>query len=329
MRSCFVTLLALGVASCQSPNATPGNGPGTTGLLIGAYANCAQGVHNPSGNEFLNAAGFQDGARLTLTRSGTTVTSAYVDQNGLTQSLRFSTTAADTVAAIHQKGQVIPGFTSLCVLGPGKKTGYPASMTVTGGALTYNAGMVFLTLTGELRSDAGGCGTLSQSRARFWVVCENRQGGPVASVDAVPAPVAPVAQLSVGQYSCSTQVETLEHINGRNHYVAGGASGTLTLSEDGAKVTARYSGDTSLAGTLRFTATTSTTARAEAGQTLMAPCLSPMGTGRPSRTPELLPIAAGSLTMIDSTLFMSFAGTTADSSSCPGAQVAGSVICSK
>ena len=44
-----------------------------------------------------------------------------------------------------------------------------------------------------------------------------------------------------------------------------------------------------------------------------------MGAGRPSRTAEMLPIAAGSLTMIDSTLFLSFAGAMADSSSCPGA----------
>jgi hypothetical protein len=50
--------------------------------------------------------------------------------------------------------------------------------------------------------------------------------------------------------------------------------------------------------------------------------------GRPSRTAEMLPIAAGSLTMIDSTLFLSFAGAMADSSSRPGAQVAGSEICS-
>jgi hypothetical protein len=33
--------------------------------------------------------------------------------------------------------------------------------------------------------------------------------------------------------------------------------------------------------------------------------------------------------MIDPTLFLSFAGTMADSSSCPGAKVAGSLICSK
>ena len=250
------------------------------------------------------------------------MTSTYVDQNGLIQSLRFSTTT-DTLATIAQKGQVIPGFKSMCVLVPRRWAVYPASMTVTAGVLAYDAGMVFLTLTGSLRSDAWACGALSQSEASFWVSCENRQGGAVPAVDAGPAPV---AKLLAGRHSCRTQIETLDHFNGLNQYVVGGATGTLTLTEEGARVTAQYSGDTSLAGTLRFKAKTSTTASAEAGQTLMAPC---MATGRSSRTAEILLIAAGSLTMIDSTLFLSFAGAMADSSSCPGAQVAGSVICSK
>jgi hypothetical protein len=44
-------------------------------------------------------------------------------------------------------------------------------MSVNAGALTYNAGMVFLTLTGDLRSDAGACGALSQPQASFWLAC--------------------------------------------------------------------------------------------------------------------------------------------------------------
>jgi hypothetical protein len=146
--------------------------------------------------------------------------------------------------------------------------------------------VVFLTLTGDLRSEAGTCGARSQP-ASFWVACEDRQGGPVLTAGARPAPV---AQLPAGRYSCSTQVETFYQVNDRKQYVAGGATGTLTLMEDGAKVTARYSGDTSLAGTLQFTATTSTTASAEAGQSMMGPCMISKETGRPSLTPEPVPI---------------------------------------
>ena len=122
-------------------------------------------------------------------------------------------------------------------------------MGVTAGALTYDAGMVFLTFTGELRSDAGACGVLSQPQASFWLACENRQGGAVPMPRTEPVPV---AKLPAGQHSCRTQVETLYHINGQNQYVAGGGLGTLTVRQDGAKVTARYGGDTSLAGTLRL-----------------------------------------------------------------------------
>ena len=104
------------------------------GFPTGTYTSCAQGAHNPSGNKFLSVAGFQDGARLTLAQNGTTVTSTYVDQNGLTQSLIFSTTM-DTLATIAKKGQVITGFTGICVLGRGIGANYPASMTVTAGAL--------------------------------------------------------------------------------------------------------------------------------------------------------------------------------------------------
>jgi hypothetical protein len=175
--------------------------------------------------------------------------------------------------------------------------------------------MVFLNLAGDLRSNAGQCGALSQPQASFWLACENRLGGSVPSVEEGPAPV---AHMPVGRHSCRAQVETLDHVNGQSQYVAGGGAGTLTLREDGARVTAQYSGDASLAGTLHFTATTSTTAHADAGQSLTAPCMATKGPGGPSRRPELAPIAAGSITIIDSTLFLSFAGTMADSSSCPG-----------
>jgi len=318
MKKYFVTLLAL-VTGWQARRLSAAAFP------TGTFTRCAQGRHNPSGNEFLNSAGFENGARLTLGQSGTTVTTTFVDQNGLSQSLSFSATT-DTVATITQMGQVIPGFKSLCVLGPGRETGHAANMSVTAGALTYDAGVVFLTLTGDLRSDSGACGARSQPQASFWVACEDRQGGAVPIARVRPAPV---PQLRAGRYSCSSQVETLYRVNDRDQYVAGGATGTVMLMKNGAKVLARYSDDTSVAGTLHFTATTSTTASAQAGQSLMAPCMISKETGRPSGTPEPVPIAGGSLTMMGSTLFLSFAGTMAESSSCPGAQVAGSLICSK
>src|SRR4051794_10740001 len=310
-------LIFLGVAGCQSraltdPSTMPPANLGVAAFPVGTYTNCASGTRNPSGNNFLNAAGFQSGAAaLTLTQSGNTVSSIYVDQNGTTQSHTFSTITG-TTASLAQKGAVVPGFTSLCVMGLGNEIGYPATMTVNAGTLAYDAGMVFLTLTGSLQSDAGGCGTLSQPDASFWLLCEDRQGGAAPSASAGPPSV---WQLPAGPYSCSTQVETLQSLNGINHYVVGGPTGALPLPADGARLTAQYTGDAALAGTLRFSATTPTSAAAEAGQTLMSPC---MAAG--SQTPEALPVAAGALTFSDGTLFVSFAGTMPASSSCAGAQ---------
>jgi hypothetical protein len=65
--------------------------------------------------------------------------------------------------------------------------------------------------------------------------------------------------------------------------VAGGGSGTLTLTQGPAEVITEYSGDSALAGTLRLLATTSTTANAKAGQTLLTPC---MGTTGPAQRPR-------------------------------------------
>ena len=109
-----------------------------------------------------------------------------------------------------------------------------------------------------------------------------------------------------------------------------GGNGTLTLTQTGAEVTAVYSGDPSVAGTLRLVATTATTAGAEANQSLTAPCTVPISIGPeggPSPTPVTLPIGAGSLAVAGSTLFLSFTGTMDASSSCPGALFAASLIC--
>jgi hypothetical protein len=295
------------------------------GFPVGTYTSCAQGTNNPSGNLFPRTAGFQDGARLVVTESGATVTSTYVDQNGVTQALRFAAAdglVEDRLAVIGQMGQVIPGFKSLCVLGVGSGAGYPASLTVSAGALAFEAGKVFLTLTGELRSEAGACGVLRQTEASFWVSCENRLG----AAPVVGAGPAVAAKLPGGRHACRTQIETLDRIGGRSEHVTGGGTGTLILTEDGARVTAEYSGDASLAGTLHLQARSAISASAGAGQTMMAPC---MGPGRRVRASESLPVAAGSLSEIGSTLFLSFAGVMDEGSSCAGAQVAGAVICEK
>jgi len=321
MKTCFLIVLALG--ACQSQGLSALSDLGPLSFPVGTYTRCAEGEHNPDGNNFLNSSGFQSGATLTLTESAGSVTSTYVDQSGVIQTLAFSTTAA-TQATLAGKGQAIPGFTSLCVLGPGNEQGYPATMTVDAGLLTYHDGKVLVTVTGGLQSSAGMCGNLSQVGASFWVLCEDRQGGPLQVADPTG-----VTQLGAGAYMCRTQFETFATANGHDQYISSGGAGTLTLTADGAKLAGDYSGDPYLTGTLRFGATGATTAIADSGQTMSAPCMVPPAMGVPSATPEPLPTAFASLTLVDTTLFVTFAGTTAEGSSCLGAQVAGSLICSR
>ena len=324
----FPILLALWVAGCQAqtltePAARPSRGLEDARFPSGTYTTCAQGVHNPDGNIFLNTAGFESGAVLTLSQSGAAVKATYVDQNRLSQSLNFTTLTA-TSAVLAQPAQMSAGLSGLCVKRPRSSAPYPATMNATAGAMTYNSGAVFVTLTGGLVSEAGECGRLTQPDAAFWLLCGDRAGGPLRAGDAAPAPA---TRLPAGTYSCRSQVESSAQFNGIRNVAGGGGTGTLTLAQDGAKVSAAYGGDAYLGGTLRFGLTTSTTAGAETGQTLQTPCTIPMGRAIPPPTPQPLPVAAGSLTFVGSKLFISFTGTMG--SACADAQVAGTLICSK
>lgn len=324
----FLILLVLWVAGCEArtfsePAGRPARGLEAPRFPSGTFTTCARGQHNPDGNIFLNSAGFEPGAALTLSQSGAAVKATYVDLNGLSQSLTFTTLTA-TSAALAQPAQVSAGLSALCVKRPGSSSPYPASMNATAGAMTYNAGTVFVALTGGLVSEAGECGRLTQPDAALWLLCGERAGGPFRADEAAPPPA---TRLPAGTYSCRSQVESSAQVNGIRNVAGGGGTGTLRLAQDGAKVSIAYAGDTYLRGALRFGVTTSTTAAAETGQTLQTPCTIPMGKASAPPTPQPLSVAAGSLTLVGSKLFVSFTGTMG--SSCADAQVAGTLICSK
>src|SRR5262245_58077373 len=102
----FLILLAVWVADCQAQTLTELAARSSSGLQVarfpsGTYTTCARGEHNPDGNIFLNTAGFESGAALTLSQSGATVKATYVDQNGLSQSMNFTILTA-TSAALAQ-----------------------------------------------------------------------------------------------------------------------------------------------------------------------------------------------------------------------------------
>ena len=309
-----------------------GNGDAASGndtFWLGTYTGCAVGADDGS----LNSGGFEPGVSLTLAQSGQTLTATYVDDNGAVSSFDFTSTTS-TTATLASSGKTVSGFVISCTDGPGDSWLVPAVMRVTAGALTYDDGTVFVNLVGNVQdqqTDAGECGSTALP-SKFWALCEDRHGGAPAT-EPPDAAAPPASNLPVGQYTCGSDVETYDVVGGEKEYVTGGGTGgTLTLTQTGTEVTAEYDGDSSIAGTIHFTATTATTAIAEENQTLMAPCTVPIapGTGGgPSPTPQVLPIGAGSLSVVGSTLFLSFAGTMGASSSCSGASMGGSLICSK
>jgi len=308
--------VVLGVAACAGPASRV---PPVEEFPVGSYARCARGLHTPSGNLFPNAAGFEAGAVLTLTRTGTALHSTYVDQNGVTQSLELSLTSGAS-ATLADPGQVLPGFLSICVQDLENNRAYPADLTAGAGMMTAGAGAIFLAVTGGLRSQAGACGTQTDLDARFWLVCDQRRDGEPPAVD----PVAAVdSALATGAHACVSQVETYASIDGLHYYVSGGGTGTLTVTADGGSVTATYRDDDAVAGSLQLSATTPITAAAGGQQSLQVPCMA--GGGGP--TPEPLAVESASLARVDSTLFLSVAGTMAAGSACPGAQVAATLIC--
>jgi hypothetical protein len=139
-------------------------------------------------------------------------------------------------------------------------------------------------------------------------------------------------ELPVGSYACRADFEAYEDVAGEKEYSAGGATGTLTLTQTGTAVTADYEGDMYVAGTMHLAATTATTAIADENQTLSALCTLPIndGTGGgPSQTLQVLPVGAGSLSVVGPTLFLSFAGTMGAGSACAGASMGGSLVCTK
>jgi hypothetical protein len=315
-------------------SAGAGGSTGSTTGTTGAYTMCAEGLQGPDGDVFLDEFGVEGGAYLTVTPEGATLAATFVDLNGHRSSFTFDPTTG-TSAVLAPAGAAVTGFAGTCVYGPGDTEFFPATVTATAGALEYTGSTMFLALTGTIgASDPGACSTAT-APANAWIICGVGDGFPPVPPDAG----APVPDVPVGTYTCSSQIGTYDETGGLKEYVtAGGTSGTLTVTQSGAKVTAAYTGDKYASGTLDLTVATPTSAHVDPGQRLLAPCLVPFNTMGPqppsTSTPEPLAVGAGALVWVDdTTLFLmlsgSMTGTQAMSSSCPGAVKMGSLVCTK
>jgi hypothetical protein len=329
-----------GVTSVTSGGAGGGSTTSSTtsssgvSFPTGVFAErCGAGNIGPNGNTFPNTIGIIAGASLTLSQQGSSVVATLSDPAGPTGSFTFEPTT-DSSAVLAGTGGVVGGLNGMCVQGPGAFDDFPATLTVASGALTYQAGTTFLSITGTV---AGGqnsvCGA-SSAPETLWFACADTTG--TAPAPPTPVPV-PAPAFPVGTYTCKSGIATFDQVGPTQEYGASGQAGTLTLTQTGARVTASYTADPTISGTLDFTVTTSSSALAEPGQALLTPCLLPVNQMGPppadTQVPEAFAVAAGSLAMNGTTLVLSVSGamtaTGAVPSSCPGAVKMASLVCTK
>ncbi len=178
---------------------------------------------------------------------------------------------------------------------------------------------------GALLVGCGGrTGVLEDARADAGATLDG--GSPSASLEGGPdaTPTFPT-----GAYACSSTLSATGTYQGTHFESVAGGDGTLTVTQSGDVVTAAYTGDLFVSGTLRFDATTDSTAEpAASGQTLTFTCFSPFG-GTPP--PQTLAVTSGTLTMDGSTLFLSATGmaqpATPTPTACDGLSIPVTLTC--
>lgn len=132
-----------------------------------------------------------------------------------------------------------------------------------------------------------------------------------------------------GVYACGSTLSAAGSYEGESYEAVAGGNGVLTVTQSGAVVTAAYAGNLFVTGTLRFVATTDSSAEpAAAGQTLTVQCPAPFA----GPVQQTMSVASGSLTMDGATLFLSFSGPAipngAGASACDGVTIPGTLTCS-
>lgn len=286
---------------------------------VGTFTHCARGIVTSDAGHFFHTSGFETDATLTLERTGGAVSATYHDIAGEDHTLDFAITG-DHAAVLAPSGQTFGGEMGFCVLGIGwsHTRPFPADMTVSSGAITYDAGTVFVALEGRLEGDGVECGVVSASAA-VWLACDD---GPTPESGERVAP-SPLPRFPTGALDCTSQLLTEYHQGGMTYITANGGTGALEIGQAGAALTASYT-DGVWSESAELSAVTTATAIAQPGTRAQTLCDVPFPTGGPL---EDLTLTAEALTAGDSSVVLSFTGTMDASTACPGARKAGAIVC--
>jgi hypothetical protein len=304
------------LSSSSSSSTTASSSSGAIQFPVGSFTNCGLGLQEPDTSVFTGGAGVTSGTTITVTQQGSQLTVTQTNIQAASDTFVFEPTS-DTSAVLTTGGPFGEDFDGTC----NGDQAYPATVTATSGAMTYADGTLFLSLGGTIQGGAGTtCGAASAS-AYPWVICPTSE----ATLPSGLATSTADPQFPAGTYACTSLLSAYLKEGSGGSWGSTGASGTLSVTQSGATVTAAYTGDSAVQGTLSFTVTTPTTANAAPGQTILAPCSIDPGTGMGAPPPpEPLPVSTASLMMVDTTLFLLFYATVP---ACSGAEQIGSLVC--
>jgi hypothetical protein len=311
-------LLAAGTVKCGGERQ-----PGTSSeFRLGAYDNCSTAtlLKVPGGGGEQGLAG-----SLTLGQSGSVLTVSYGGDGGIFDaSFRF--TQASATSATLLPGQAVSGVVVPCA--PMEFT--PSVAKLESGSLTYNAGTLFLSVEGaDEPVDAGGGCSNPGGRASVLITCSEDAGAIGAGSGA-----ASLGSDFVGVYTCVSSTVSFESTDAGSYESASsnnlGALGTLTITETGGVLTAAYTNDGFVSGSLQFVATTHNAAvPATANETMQVECSNPRATSGNGISVSSLPVTSSTLTIDGSSVVLSFTGNFTSNSSCPGAETFVNLLCSK
>jgi len=314
-------------AETSTESSTDASTDTSTGIASG-FGNCATDtvLKVSGGGGDVGMAG-----SVTLTRSGSVLTVSYGGDGGLFDtSLEFTQTSA--TSAILIPGQQIDGISVPCA----PLEFAPSVAQLQSGSLTFNAGMLFLSVEGTDEAfDAGAGCSNAGGTASVLITCPGVAGAPDGGVEAgSDSDAAPLGSAFVGAYTCVADVINVkaatpmayESVDGED---AWNPMGQLTITETGGVLTAAYANDSNVAGSLQFVATTESAAvPATTNQTMQVVCNNPW-TQAGTQAPSTLPVTSSTLTIDGSYVVLSFAGDMTPSSACPGAESFVSVLCSR
>jgi hypothetical protein len=242
-------------------------------------------------------------------------------QSGQTTTTFTVRATSDSSATLSGPGQGFPGEWAFCgggaiqLDGGGVVVADPAptqaTLSLTSAELVVDEGVAFLQLEGPVVDVQGspGCtpdGPPSGALSAL-LVCDVSSGNGAGNAQ----PTTTASRFASGAYDCTSTAASVVGYQGEEDHSTVGGSGTLTLTPNGSRLEAVYSGDANASGTLDFVVTSDSSASPVPGQTLTVGCgaFDPT-TSMQVNAPTPGAVTAAALTTDGASLYLTFLSKT-------------------